>query len=137
MRELHVRRLGLVEYEDGRAAQRLLVEARAAGLVPDTLLLLEHPRVVTLGRGAKPQNVLWTPEQLQARGFELFDTDRGGDVTYHGPGQLVGYPILNLAGLRKDVAWYVRQLEEVMIGTTADFGIAARRVDGKTGVWVD
>src|SRR5215510_12870278 len=79
MRELHVRRLGVVEYEDGLSAQRLLVEARAAGLVPDTLLLLEHPRVVTLGRGAKSHNVLWTPEQLRQSGYELFETDRGGD----------------------------------------------------------
>src|SRR2546426_9438177 len=92
MRELHVRRLGLVEYEDGLSAQRLLVEARAAGLAPDTLLLLEHPRVVTLGRGARPNNVLWTPAQLRARGFEPFETDRGGRVTYPGPGQPAGYP---------------------------------------------
>src|SRR5712664_2717410 len=136
MRELHVRRLGLVEYEDGLAAQRLLVEARAAGLVPDTLLLLEHPRVVTLGRGAKPQNVLWTPEQLRARGFELFETDRGGDITYHGPGQLVGYPILDLKPDRCDVHKYVRDLEEVLIRTAAAYGIDAARVDGLTGVWV-
>src|SRR5215510_6551350 len=88
MRELHVRRLGLVEYEDGPSAQRLLVEARAAGLVPDTLLLLEHPRFVTIGLGAKPHNVRWTPDQLRARGFDLFETDRRGDVTYHGTGQL-------------------------------------------------
>src|SRR5258706_8 len=133
MRELHVRRLGLVEYEDGLAAQRLLVEARAAGLVPDTLLLLEHPRVVTLGRGAKPQNVLWTPEQLRARGFELFETDRGGDVTYHGPGQLVGYPILDLKPDRKDVRKYVASVEEVLIRTAADFGVRRRRVAGRAG----
>src|SRR6267378_737481 len=135
MRELHVRRLGLVEYEDGLAAQRLLVEARAAGLVPDTLLLLEHPRVVTLGRGAKPQNVLWTPEQLRARGFELFETDRGGDVTYHGPGQLVGYPILDLKPDRKDVRKYVASVEEVLIRTAADFGVRAERVPGRVGIW--
>ena len=135
MRELHVRRLGLVEYEDGLAAQRLLVEARAAGLVPDTLLLLEHPRVVTLGRGAKPQNVLWTPEQLRARGFELFETDRGGDVTYHGPGQLVGYPILDLKPDRKDVRKYVASVEEVLIRTAADFGVRAQRVAGRVGIW--
>src|SRR5258706_1661194 len=135
MRELHVRRLGLVEYEDGLAAQRLLVEARAAGLVPDTLLLLEHPRVVTLGRGAKPQNVLWTPEQLRARGFELFETDRGGDVTYHGPGQIVGYPILDLKPDRKDVRKYVASVEEVMIRAAAEYGVKAERVAGRTGVW--
>jgi len=135
MRELHVRRLGLVEYEDGLSAQRLLVEARAAGLIPDTLLLLEHPRVVTLGRGAKPNNVLWTAEQLRARGFELFETDRGGDVTYHGPGQLVGYPILDLKPDRKDVRKYVASVEEVLIRTAGDFGVRAERVPGRVGIW--
>src|SRR2546423_2471739 len=135
MRELHVRRLGLVEYEDGLSAQQLLVEARAAGLVPDTLLVLEHPRVVTLGRGARPNNVLWTPEQLRARGFELFETDRGGDVTYHGPGQLVGYPILDLKPDRKDVRKYVASVEEVLIRTAADFGIESRREHGRIGIW--
>src|SRR6266511_5965385 len=136
MRELHVRRLGLVEYEDGLSAQRLLVDARAAGLVPDTLLLLEHPRVVTLGRGAKPDNVLWTKEQLRAAGFEVFETDRGGDVTYHGPGQLVGYPILDLRPDRCDVHRYVRDLEEVLIRTAAAFGITAGRSQGMKGAWV-
>jgi lipoyl(octanoyl) transferase len=135
MRELHVRRLGLVEYEDGLTAQRLVVEARAAGLVPDTLLLLQHPRVVTLGRGAKPRNLLWTPEQLRSRGFELFETDRGGDVTYHGPGQLVGYPLLDLKPDRKDVRKYVASIEEVLIRTAADFGVRAERVAGRIGIW--
>src|SRR5207302_5336762 len=134
MRELHVRRLGLVEYEDGLAAQRLLVEARAAGLVPDTLLLLEHPRVVTLGRGAKLHNVLWTPDELRARGFELFETDRGGDVTYHGPGQLVGYPILDLKPDRKDVRKYVASVEVMMIRTAAAFGVRAKRVVGLVAI---
>src|SRR5207248_5911159 len=134
MRELHVRRLGLVEYEDGLSAQRLLVAARAAGLVPDTLLLLEHPRVITLGRGGKPANVLWTVEQLRARGFELFETDRGGDVTYHGPGQLVGYPILDLKPDRKDVRKYVASVEEILIRTAADFGIQSARVQGRIGI---
>lgn len=137
MRELHVRRLGLVEYEDGLSAQRLLVEARAAGVVPDTLLLLEHPRVVTLGRGATPNNVLWTPEQLRARGFDLFETDRGGDVTYHGPGQLVGYPILDLKPDRKDVRKYVARVEELLIRTAADFGVRAERVAGRVGIWTE
>ena len=135
MRELQVRRLGLVEYEDALTAQRLILEARAAGLVPDTLLLLEHPRVVTLGRGAKAHNVLWAPEQLRARGFDLFETDRGGDVTYHGPGQLVGYPLLDLKPDRKDVRKYVASLEEVLIRTAADFGVRAERVPGLIGIW--
>jgi lipoyl(octanoyl) transferase len=136
MRPLHVRRLGLVEYEDGLAAQRLLVEARTAGLVPDTLLLLEHPRVITLGRGAKQQNLLLSKEQLAAAGFELHETDRGGDVTYHGPGQLVGYPILDLKPDRKDVRKYVGSVEELMIRLASDFGVAAERMAGRPGIWL-
>src|SRR5207237_37372 len=113
----------------------LWTEARDAGTVPDTLLLLEHPRVVTLGRGAQPSNVLWSRETLRARGFELFETDRGGDVTYHGPGQLVGYPILDLKPDRKDVRKYVASVEEVMIRTAADFGIGSGRMAGRIGTW--
>ena len=135
-RELHVRRLGLVEYEDGLAAQKALVDARFAGAIPDTLLLLEHPRVITLGRGARRSNVLWSAEQLEERGFTLFETNRGGDVTYHGPGQLVGYPILDLKPDRKDVRKYVGSVEELMIRVAADYGIRAGRVAGRTGIWV-
>jgi lipoyl(octanoyl) transferase len=134
-RTLHIRRLGLVEYEDGLAMQKLLVEARAKGLVPDTLLLLEHPRVITLGRGAKAQNILWSKEQLAARGYEVYETDRGGDVTYHGPGQLVGYPILDLKPDRKDVRKYVASVEELMIRVAASYGIRSERVAGRIGVW--
>ena len=136
MRELHVRRLGLVEYEDGLAAQKAIFDARAAGLVPDTLLLLEHPRVITLGRGARRENILWDPKQLEERGFDLFETSRGGDVTYHGPGQLVGYPILDLKPDRKDVRKYVGSVEELMIRVAADYGVRAERVAGRTGIWV-
>ena len=132
---LHVRRLGCVEYQDGLAMQKLLVEARAQGLVPDTLLLLEHPPVITLGRGAKAENVLWSPQMIAARGFELFETDRGGDVTYHGPGQIVGYPIVDLKPDRKDVRKYVASVEEIMIRVAAEYGIAAHRVAGRIGVW--
>jgi len=134
-RALHVRRLGRVEYDDGLAMQKLLVEARAQGLVPDTLLLLEHPSVITLGRGAKAGNILWSPELLAARGFEVFETDRGGDVTYHGPGQIVGYPILDLKPDRKDVRKYVASLEEIMIRVAAEYGVGAARVTGRTGIW--
>src|SRR2546422_10622318 len=115
--------------------QKLLVEARAQGLVPDTLLLLEHPPVITLGRGAKARNILWSPEVLAARGFEIFETDRGGDVTYHGPGQMVGYPILDLKPDRKDVRKYVASVEEIMIRVAAGYGVAAHRVPGRIGVW--
>ena len=132
---LHVRRLGCVEYQDGLAMQKLLVEARAQGLVPDTLLLLEHPPVITLGRGGKVENVLWSPQMLAARGFELFETDRGGDVTYHGPGQIVGYPVVDLKPDRKDVRKYVASVEEIMIRVAAEYGIAAHRVAGRIGVW--
>jgi lipoyl(octanoyl) transferase len=134
-RTLHVRRLGCVEYEDGLAMQKALVEARAQGLVPDTLLLLEHPRVITLGRAAKTHNVLWPRQQLEERGFVVFETDRGGDVTYHGPGQIVGYPILDLKPDRKDVRKYVASVEEVMIQAAAEYGVSASRIAGRTGVW--
>src|SRR3954469_23778459 len=115
--------------------QKLLVESRAEGLVPDTLLLLEHPRVITLGRGAKADNILWPRDTLRERGFELFETDRGGDVTYHGPGQIVGYPILDLKPDRKDVRKYVGSLEELMIRVAGGYGINAERVAGRTGIW--
>ncbi len=134
-RTLHVRRLGRVEYEDGLAMQKLLVRARTEGLVPDTLLLLEHPRVITLGRGAKEGNILWPGERLRGGGFEVFETDRGGDVTYHGPGQIVGYPILDLKPDRKDVRKYVGSVEELMIRVAAEYGIEAKRVQGRIGVW--
>ena len=136
-RALHIRKLGLVEYEDGLAMQKLLAAARGAGLLPDTLLLLEHPRVITLGRGAKASNVLWNAQQLEARGFSLVETDRGGDVTYHGPGQLVGYPILDLKPDRRDVRRYVNSVEELMVRTANDFGVTAERVPGRPGIWVN
>ena len=135
MRTLHIRRLGRVEYADGLAAQKLLVEARAKDLIPDTLLLLEHPRVITLGRGAKAQNILWSPAQLATKGYEVHETDRGGDVTYHGPGQLVGYPILDLKPDRKDVRRYVASVEELMIRVAKSYGLEAGRVPGRVGIW--
>ena len=107
----------------------MLVEARTAGRVPDTLLLLEHPRVITLGRGARREHVLRT------EGFEVFETDRGGDVTYHGPGQIVGYPIVDLKPDRKDVRKYVASLEEIMIRVARSYGIESERVSGRTGIW--
>ncbi len=137
MKALHVRRLGLVEYADGLAAQKLLVEARARGLIPDTLLIIEHPRVITLGRGAKAANILAPREELRRQGFEIWATDRGGDVTYHGPGQIVGYPILDLKPDRKDVRKYVASVEELMIRVARDYGIDARRIAGRTGVWTE
>jgi lipoyl(octanoyl) transferase len=132
----HVEQLGLVSYTDGLRLQKELVAQRKAGTVPDTLLLLEHPHVYTLGRNAKKENILISAEQLAARGAQVFEIDRGGDVTYHGPGQLVGYPIMDLAQHRRDIAWYMRGLEEVLITVAGEYGIAAGRLAGAPGVWV-
>jgi lipoyl(octanoyl) transferase len=112
------------------------VRERQADAIPDTLLLLEHEPVFTLGQNAKPENVLATPERLRALGFDVAETGRGGDVTYHGPGQLVAYPILQLADAQRDIHRYLRNLEEIMIRTCADFGLAAGRIDKLTGVWI-
>ena len=138
MRDLEVRRLGTVSYREGLEVQRGLVEDRRAGRVPDLLLLLQHPHVLTLGvrRDGGRSHILATPERLGTLGVELFETGRGGDVTYHGPGQIVGYPILDLRPDRCDVHRYVRDLEEVMIRVTGDFGIKAGRIGGLTGAWV-
>jgi lipoyl(octanoyl) transferase len=129
--------LGEIEYGAAWELQRRIVAARKADAVPDVLLLCEHPHVITQGRNGKLSNLRASNELLRRMGVSFFETDRGGDITYHGPGQLVGYPILNLAAVRRDVAWYVRSLEEAMIRTTLEFGVAARRIPGWTGVWVD
>jgi lipoyl(octanoyl) transferase len=137
-RELHIRRLGLVPYEEALQLQKSLVEERKAGRIPDQLLLLQHPPVITLGVKARSdrRHVLATASELESQGVEFFETGRGGDVTYHGPGQLVGYPILDLKPDRCDVHQYVRDLEEVLINVAAGFGVSAGRVAGLTGVWV-
>lgn len=136
MAGLDVRRLGRVRYADGLALQERLVAERKAGAVPDTLLLLEHEPVFTLGRNARQENVLFPVEALRQRGFDVFEAGRGGDVTYHGPGQLVAYPILELPHERRDVHRYVRDLEEVMIRLCADYGLVGGRVAGRTGCWI-
>jgi lipoyl(octanoyl) transferase len=136
VRPLEVRHLGRVPYAEGLELQARLVAERQAGRIPDTLLLLEHDPVFTLGRNARAENVLLAEDALRAQGFEVFETGRGGDVTYHGPGQAVGYPILDLSPDRCDVHRYVRDLEEVMIRTCADYGIPAARVAGMSGAWV-
>ncbi len=128
--------LGLIGYQQAWALQKRIVAARKANLLPDVLLLGEHPHVITLGRNGKREHLLATDAVLQQMNVEFCPTDRGGDVTYHGPGQIVGYPILHLAEIRRDVVWYVRQLEEAMIRATQEYGIAAGREPGKTGVWV-
>ena len=128
--------VGLIGYSEAWELQKRLVAARKTGAKEDVLLLCEHPHVITLGRNGKREHLLASDQVLRQKGVEFHSSDRGGDITYHGPGQLVGYPILNLGAIRKDVVWYVRMLEEVMIRATAEFGIASERVTGKTGIWV-
>ena len=129
--------LGLIPYAPACDLQRALVEARKAHEVPDVLLLCEHPHVITLGRNGKREHLRAGSNVLGQMHVEFHPSDRGGDITYHGPGQVVGYPILDLAEHRRDVRWYVEQLEEVMLRATTEFGIAGKRVEGKHGVWVD
>ena len=138
MRSLEIRQLGLLPYAQALSLQRELVEQRRAGAVGDLLLLVEHPHVITLGvRGdGGRSHVLAAPAILAERGIEVHETGRGGDVTYHGPGQIVGYPILDLKPDRCDVHRYVRDLEEVLIRAAADCGASAGRVKGLTGIWV-
>ena len=134
-RPLEVRRLGRVPYAEGLALQEELVRARRAGDIPDTLLLLEHPHVITLGAAASWAHVVSDEAERALLDIELFETGRGGDVTYHGPGQLVGYPILDLKPDRKDLHRYLRDLEELLIRVAGDFGLQAGRSEGQTGVW--
>ena len=128
--------LGLIGYADAYALQKRVVAARKAGAIEDVVLFCEHPHVITLGRSGKRENLLASEHVLKQKGVEFHASDRGGDITYHGPGQIVGYPILNLGAIRRDVVWYVRTLEEAMIRATAEFGIISNRVAGKTGIWV-
>ena len=135
---LDVRRLGRLDYQAGLALQKMMVEERRAGTIGDTLLLLEHPPVITLGVKTRqgPNHIIASDEELAREGVTVHETGRGGDVTYHGPGQLVGYPILDLKPDRCDVHVYVRDLEDVLMRTVADFGITGTRVQGLSGVWV-
>jgi lipoyl(octanoyl) transferase len=128
--------LGLIGYADAYTLQKRIVAARKAGAIDDVLLLCEHPHVITQGRNGKREHMLASENVLRRKRVEFHETSRGGDITYHGPGQIVGYPILNLAAIRRDVVWYVRMLEEVMIRATSDFGLLATREAGKTGIWV-
>lgn len=130
-------RLGLVPYGLACDFQRKVVRARKEGVVPDVLLLCEHPHVITLGRNGQREHLLTSDRLLAQMNVEFHATDRGGDITYHGPGQIVGYPVLDLAQHRRDVRWYVKQLEEVMIRITTDFGLASKRLEGQHGVWID
>ena len=136
-RTLAVRRLGRVEYGDALALQADLVEQRRLGRIPDTLLLLEHSHVVTLGSSARDEHVLLAPDELASRGIAVHRAGRGGDVTYHGPGQLVGYPILDLKPDRKDLHAYLRSVEGVLLRVLAAFGLHGERDSDATGIWVD
>ena len=136
-RTLAVRYPGRLGYEDGVALQSRLVERRRLGRVPDTLVLLEHPHVVTVGSSGRPEHVLMSPAELAERRIGLHRAPRGGDVTYHGPGQLVGYPVLDLKPDRKDVHAYLRSLEQVVVRTLRAFGLEGERDPSGTGVWVD
>lgn len=134
--QLLVADLGLISYEDALVLQRAAARARiSGGIAEDVLLLVEHPPVVTLGRSSKQHHLLASPELLAKRGVELFEVERGGDVTFHGPGQLVGYPIVDLKRHKQDLHWYLRQVEETLIRAVGAFGIDAERNPGLTGVW--
>lgn len=137
MRTIRLVNLDTVPYADGLALQHRIVEARKRGALNDVLLLLEHPPVFTLGRNARESNILAARELLQQMGIDVFRVERGGDVTYHGPGQLVGYPILDLRNFRLDVGWFVRSMEEMLLRALADFGIRGRRIEKLVGVWLD
>lgn len=126
-----------MEYGAAWELQRELVEKRKKGLIPDQLLFVEHPHVITLGRNGRMNNLLASPEVLRSTGISFFEIDRGGDITYHGPGQIVGYPIFDLKEWKRDVVAYVRTMEQAIIDALADFGITGGHVPDATGVWVD
>jgi lipoyl(octanoyl) transferase len=134
---IQVRDLGRMRYGDALAIQQDLVEQRKRGLIPDQLLFVEHPHVITQGRKGHAENLLASDDALRSAGIEFYPTNRGGDITYHGPGQIVGYPIVDLREWKRDVVAYVRAIEQVIIDALAEFGLAAGRVPGCTGVWVD
>src|SRR5712691_3472910 len=136
MNRCHMIDLGPIGYAGAWALQKRIVAARKTAAIEDVLLVCEHPHVITQGRNGKREHLLASEHVLRQKGVEYYETSRGGDITYHGPGQIVGYPILNLGAIRRDVVWYVRMLEEAMIRATAEFGITAERVGGKTGIWV-
>lgn len=128
--------LGACEYVASLELQRKVVQKRKSREVPDCLLFVEYPHTITLGRGGNAEHLLAAASELKSRSVGYWETDRGGDITYHGPGQMIAYPILDLKGLRRDIDWYLRTLEECIIETLVDFGVQGDRVAGATGVWV-
>ncbi len=137
MRDCRLCELGRVEYGAALALQRDLVERRKRGEIPDQLLVVEHPHVITMGRTGRADHLLASEEALRRAGVSFYPTDRGGDITYHGPGQVIGYPILDLKEWKRDVVAYVRALEQTLIDALAEFGLSCRREEGKTGVWTE
>jgi lipoyl(octanoyl) transferase len=137
MRACEVRELGRLGYQDALALQNKLVLERQQGLISDQLLFVEHPHTITLGRNGHLENLLASEHILERSGISFHSTNRGGDITYHGPGQIVGYPILDLREWKRDVRAYVRAIEQVLIDCLLDFGISGVRSEGMTGVWVD
>lgn len=137
MRNCEWRDLGRLDYGEAFERQRALVERRKRGEIPDQFLIVEHPPTITLGRNGHRENLLAEGEVLERAGVAFHHTDRGGDITYHGPGQIVGYPIVDLREWKRDVVAYVRAVEQVIIDALADFGLAGVRIPGMTGVWVD
>ena len=137
MRRCELHDLGRMDYAEAFELQQCLVEQRKQGLIADQLLIVEHPHVITLGRSARLEHLLASEDVLRRAGVALHHTDRGGDITYHGPGQIVGYPIFDLREWKRDVAAYVRAIEQALIDTLAEFGISGGRIAGLTGVWVD
>ena len=134
---VHLRDMGRISYSEAFALQQTLVQKRKLDQIPDQLLIVEHPHVITLGRNGHMTNLLATEEHLRRAGIEFHSTDRGGDITYHGPGQVVGYPIFDLRKWKRDVVAYVRALEQVLLDSLAEFGLEAGRVPGCTGAWID
>jgi lipoyl(octanoyl) transferase len=134
---LEIRDLGRMRYADALAIQQEFVEKRKQGLIPDQLLFVEHPHVITQGRNGRAEHLLASEDALRAAGIEFYPTNRGGDITYHGPGQIVGYPILDLREWKRDVVAYVRAVEQAIMDALAEFDVAAGRIPGCTGVWVD
>ena len=137
MRKCEIRNLGRIRYAEASVLQQKFVEQRKRGEVPDQLLIVEHPHVITMGRNGHKENMLASRDALERAGIEFFETNRGGDVTYHGPGQIVGYPIFDLRGWKRDVVAYLRALEQVIIDAIGALGVAAGRMEGSTGVWVN
>ena len=138
MNQLWVSNLGTMSYAEALELQRSIARDRISGAIPeDVLLLVEHPPVVTLGRSSKQKNLISSPDFLASKGVELFEVERGGDVTFHGPGQLVGYPIIDLKRHKQDLHWFLRQVEEGLIRTLSRYGISGERSTGYTGVWTE